>query len=113
MSESSQEIGPNPNGRPYPVFYQMLTPRRDDTIKSIKTVQIVGTEVANFPYKAVDPKTGNEIRLGKTQWVEIYHGLLNKEPPYDLVERVRLYYQIRNRKKQEKEMKSTPVETSD
>ena len=105
MNESSQEIGPNPDGRSNPVFYQKLTRRRDGTIKSIRMVQIVGTDIANFPYKAVDPETGDEVALGKSQWVEVYYELLNKEPPYDLESRVKLYYQIRNRKELEKQRK--------
>ena len=110
MSESSQEIGLNPDGRLNPVFYEKIIIRQDGTIER-KRIRIVGTDIAVFPYKAVDPETGNEVPLGKNQWVEVYRGLLNKEPPDDLSQRVAKYHRIRLAKEKERLRKNTPIET--
>ena len=109
MSESSKNIGPNPDGRLDPVFYQKIISEGDDVLE-MKKVQIVETGIAFFPYKAVDPHTGQEESLDKTQWMQVY-ALLNKEPPDDLDKRVRHYYQTKAKEAQEQPTQLTSIKT--
>jgi len=97
MSESTKEVRINPDGRLDPHFYDKLTFGEGGELKEREIVQIVETGIAYFPYKAIDPQTGEEKPLEVGQWKQVYVSL-NKVPPHDLPKRVRLYYQ------------STPVE---
>ena len=109
MTESTIEIqtkSTNPDGREHPVFFDQVT----KTHKGIQNrrLRIVASNNQRFDYKAIDPQTGREISLGATQWISVY-ALLDKEPPNDLAERVRQYYEIKKRQDREKARKSNPI----
>lgn len=111
MTETTTEVNrqkfKNPDGRVHPVFHSIIVNDKGRDIN--RTVQIVESNNGNLAYIAIDPQTQKEVRMGAVQWNEVYRSLLNKEPPQDLSDRVKRYYEIKARETAKKARLANPI----
>jgi len=109
MTETQTDIEPrfrNPDGREHPVNYDRTVLKKDGSLKSRSRVRIIDNDdLKIMSYKAINPETGKEVKLGAVDWVKVY-ALLDHLPPNNLARRVEQYYIIKERKTREKLQKT-------
>ena len=76
-----------------------------------QNVLIIAAPDQEIPFRAIDPKTEDNVPLSVTRIVDVYRNILQQEAPAKYLKRTDPYWTIRGRKKKAKERKSIPIET--